>query len=320
VALHTITLIGLCILRKSTVNDVCILGKGTWGLALANLLRQGKRVQMWSRDASLADAIAGSTFIFSALPMQALRPVALQIQALGLPPDVIIVSTTKGLELDTFLSPREIWQLYLPQNPLAVLSGPNLASEILRGLPCATVVASTQPKVVQQIQMLISSTSFRVYGSTDVRGVELGGALKNVIAISAGVSDGLALGMNARAALITRGLAEILRIGQLLGAQGRTFYGLSGLGDLQTTCTSMLSRNYQVGWHLAQGKPLTTILQEIVGTPEGVNTARVLVQLAQQRHLELPIAQQVTLLLDGKTTPQAALLALMGREPKEGED
>lgn len=243
--------------------------------------------------------------------MTAVRSVAARIP---LADHAILVSTTKGLEAGTVLTPSAIWQSYFPKHAVVVLSGPNLASEIRAKKPAAAVVAGPR---AQEVQKILACERFRVYLNNDPQGVELGGALKNVVAISAGVSDGLDLGTNAKSALITRGLAEVIRIGVLLGGQAETFYGLAGLGDLLTTCTSPLSRNYQVGFRLATHPDLLAVLRSIEGVAEGVNTARVLVQLAQQRNLELPIAQQVCALLDGKTTPQTALGNLMARSLKE---
>ena len=298
------------------MGPVCILGSGAWGQALACILEaKGLKVRLWSRRQSLAEAVVGAEFILAALPMPAVRPIAQALSGLELPSGTILISATKGLEPDTILTPGAIWQELFPGYGIAVLSGPNLAAEIRAGKPCATVVASRELEVAQRVQNLLATERLRVYINGDVRGVELGGALKNVIAISAGVCDGLDLGTNARSALVTRGLTEILRIGQLLGAEPATFYGLSGLGDLLATCTSPLSRNYQVGFGLGQGEQLPDLLMRL-GTAEGVNTAHVLVQLAQQQQLELPIAQQVCALLDGLTTPLAAVMTLMSRDLK----
>ncbi len=246
-----------------------------------------------------------------------MRPVAELLKQQELGAETILVSTTKGLEGGTLRTPAQIWREYFPQQPLAELSGPNLATEILHGLPTATVIASDPLAIAYRVQGLLACERFRVYVNQDLRGVELGGVLKNVIAISSGVSDGLGLGTNAKAALITRGLAEITRLGHLLGADPRTFQGLAGLGDLLTTCHSPLSRNYQVGLGLAQNLPLEQILTQIQGTAEGINTARVLKDLALEKQIELPIAHQVAQLLRGETTPLASVTALMGRGLKE---
>ncbi len=296
------------------------MGTGVWGRALAEIARsRGHEVQLWARrgPSSLAEVVTGVDILISALPLRAVRTVAQQVGSVGLAPGAIVVSATKGLEPDTILTPREIWQEVLPGQGVVVLSGPNLAEEVLAGKPCATVVAHSSLALAQHIQQALATDTFRVYVNPDIRGVELGGVLKNVIAISAGVSDGLGLGTNAKAALITRGLTEVVRVGCLLGGEAATFYGLSGLGDLQATCTSSLSRNYQVGFGLAHKEPLADILARLTGTAEGINTAHVLVQLAHQRRIEVPIALQVTLLLDGKTTPLACVTALMARGLKE---
>jgi glycerol-3-phosphate dehydrogenase (NAD(P)+) len=197
---------------------------------------------------------------------------------------------------------------------LVVLSGPNLAAEIRQGLPAAAVVASRNPEAAVQVQHALASERFRLYTSSDPLGVELGGILKNVIAIAVGVCDALQLGTNARAALVTRGLAEMIRVGSRLGARPETFNGLSGLGDLLATCHSPLSRNYRVGYGLGQGKPLSQVLAEIEGTAEGVYTAPVVVQIAAQHGIQVPITQEVHWLLQGQTTPAAALSRLMERQ------
>jgi glycerol-3-phosphate dehydrogenase (NAD(P)+) len=197
-----------------------------------------------------------------------------------------------------------------------VLSGPNLAEEIQQGLPAATVVASDQLAAAEVVQAAFSSPCFRVYTNSDLLGVELGGILKNVIAIAVGTCDGMQLGTNAKAALVTRGLAEIIRVGSYWGAKPETFYGLSGLGDLLATCNSSLSRNYRVGFGLAQGQSLTEVLSHLQGTAEGVNTTHVLVRLAAQQKISVPISQQVDRHLNCEISPQAAVEALMLRDYK----
>jgi glycerol-3-phosphate dehydrogenase (NAD(P)+) len=201
-----------------------------------------------------------------------------------------------------------------------VLSGPNLSQEIAQELPAATVVASKNTNAAQAVQLVFSSSRFRVYTNPDPVGVELGGTLKNVIAIAAGVCDGLHLGTNAKAALVTRGLTEMVRIGNILGAKTETFYGLSGLGDLLATCNSPLSRNYQVGYQLANGKTLQGVLANLLGTAEGVNTCRVLMEIAQQQSIAIPITEQLYQLLEGDITPRQALDKLMLRDIKSEFD
>jgi glycerol-3-phosphate dehydrogenase (NAD(P)+) len=260
--------------------------------------------------------------VVSAVAMKGVRLVAEQVRSLQISPNVILISATKGLDPDSGNAtelpalPSQIWQSALPHHPVVVLSGPNLSEEIQNGLPAATVAASANETAAEQVQQAFSSLSFRVYTNADVLGVELGGILKNVIAIAVGACDGLQLGTNAKAALVTRGLAEIIRIGTTWGAKPETFYGLSGLGDLLATCNSVLSRNYQVGYNLAQGKQLPDILTVLQGTAEGVNTTQVLVHLANQQQIVMPISHQVDQLLQGNITPQAALEDLMLRDRK----
>lgn len=294
---------------------VTVIGLGAWGTTLAQLAQQqGHTVTGWSRSASLplAAAIAPATTIICALPIKAVRAVAEQLATLTLAPGMVLVSATKGLEPTTAQTATQIWQQLLPQVPTVVLSGPNLSVEIAQGLPAATVIAG-DPEITQRVQVTLGTPAFRIYTNSDRIGVELGGVLKNVMAIACGVNDGLALGINARAALITRGLVEMIRVGSHWGGQEATFYGLSGLGDLLATCTSPLSRNYQVGWGLAQGNSLPQVLNEVVGTAEGVNTARVLSAYAAQQNLDVPITQAVAALLEGDKTPAQALAELLER-------
>jgi glycerol-3-phosphate dehydrogenase (NAD(P)+) len=214
------------------------------------------------------------------------------------------------------LLPSQLWQQAFPNHAIAILSGPNLSKEIQQGLPAASAIASSNLAAAEQVQMAFSSARFRAYTNPDALGVELGGTLKNVIAIAVGACDGLNLGVNAKSALVTRGLAEMIRIGTYWGAKAETFYGLSGLGDLLATCSSPLSRNYQVGYGLAQGKSLAEVLDQLEGTAEGVNTTEVLVKLAEQQDIEMPISSQVYRLLRGEVTPQTAVEVLMQRNSK----
>jgi glycerol-3-phosphate dehydrogenase (NAD(P)+) len=299
--------------------NITILGDGVWGQALARLAqRNGHVVQVWGRrgNLSLATAVATADAIVLAIAMKGVREMVDRLGQIRFPDSAIFISATKGLDAITWQTPSQLWQAAFPAQPLTVLSGPNLSKEIDQGLPAATVVASEVIATAACVQQWFASESFRVYTNADRLGTELGGTLKNVIAIAVGVCDGLQLGQNARAALVTRALPEMIRVGTLLGGQADTFYGLSGLGDLLATCTSPLSRNYQVGYQLAQGKQLEDILAHLPGTAEGVNTANVLMELATQRQISVPIAQQTYRLLQGQITPQEAVEALMERQLK----
>ncbi|AFY46248.1 glycerol-3-phosphate dehydrogenase [Nostoc sp. PCC 7524] len=298
---------------------IAILGAGAWGATLANLAAaNGHRVRVWSRQGAdtLATVLQDAQIVLSAISMKGVREVASQVNSFPLSPTTIFVTATKGLEPQTIFTPSKIWQSTFPDHPVVVLSGPNLSQEIQQSLPAATVVASQDATAAQKVQLAFSSQRFRVYTNPDPVGVELGGTLKNVMAIAAGVCDGLHLGTNAKAALVTRGLTEMVRIGNFWGAKTETFYGLSGLGDLLATCNSPLSRNYQVGYQLAGGKSLTEILANLPGTAEGVNTCQVLVQLARQQNIVIPITEQVYRLIQSDVTPQQALDELMLRDIK----
>jgi glycerol-3-phosphate dehydrogenase (NAD(P)+) len=297
---------------------ITIIGAGAWGGALANLTQiNGYAPTIWSRSCGnlLTDAIVDRVAIISAVSMSGVRAVIEQLRD-SIDPTQIIVTATKGLDARTNLTPAQLWHSQFPNNPIVVLSGPNLSLEIQQGLPAATVVASHDPDAANKIQAIFSSPKFRVYTNDDPVGVEIAGTVKNVIAIAAGTCDGLNLGNNAKSALLTRGLAEIIRIGQYWGGKPETFYGLSGLGDLLTTCNSPLSRNYQVGYGLAQGKTLGEVLAHLQGTAEGVNTTKVLIQIANQNQIYMPITVLVDRLLQGQITAQEAIIALMSRDRK----
>lgn len=299
--------------------ELAILGAGAWGSALAKLAQeQGHSVHLWSRRSpeSLADILAAAEIAISAVSISGVTPIAAQLSEMQLPADLIVVSATKGLDPVTTQTPSQLWQAALPNHAIAVLSGPNLSEEIGRGLPAATVVASTDIHAAERIQKALSSEHFRIYTNTDPIGTELGGTLKNVIAIAAGVCDGLHLGTNAKAALLTRALAEMIRIGVYLGGKAETFFGLAGLGDLLATCSSSLSRNYRVGYGLAQGKSIDQILAELQSTAEGINTTNVLIQIADREGITVPISGQVYRLLNGQITARQAVEALMERDLK----
>jgi glycerol-3-phosphate dehydrogenase (NAD(P)+) len=296
-----------------------IIGSGAWGRALAQLATANQhQVILWSRssDFSLESAIAQSEIMISAVSMQGVVNTASQVQNLSLNPQVIIVTATKGLDFESGNTPAQIWQKTFPKNSVVVLSGPNLSKEIGLGLPAATVAASLDFNAAKCVQNIFASKNFRVYTNSDPIGVEIGGTLKNVMAIAVGVCDGLKLGTNAKAALITRSLPEIMQVGKYFGAQPETFWGLSGLGDLLATCSSNLSRNYQVGYGLGQGRSLGDILAHLEGTAEGVNTARVLMKLSEQAGFNLPICSYVYRLLNHEITPTQAVEGLMERDLK----
>ena len=297
---------------------ITIIGAGAWGNALANLTQiNGYEPTIWSRNCGelLTDTIVDKVAIVSAVSMSGVRAVIEQLAG-SIEPSQIIVTATKGLDAQTNSTPAQLWRIAFPDNPIVVLSGPNLSLEIQQGLPAATVVASQDSLAATKIQAIFSSSKFRVYTNDDPIGVEIAGTVKNVIAIAAGTCDGLKLGNNAKSALLTRGLAEIIRIGQYWGGKTETFYGLSGLGDLLTTCNSPLSRNYQVGYGLAQGKTLDQVLADLQGTAEGVNTTRVLVEIANHNQIYMPITVLVDQLLKGQITAQEAIIALMSRDRK----
>jgi glycerol-3-phosphate dehydrogenase (NAD(P)+) len=263
----------------------------------------------------LATAVTGAEVVVSAAPSHAVR--AVMTEALAATPNrPTIVSVSKGLEPDRLVTLSCVLGEIAKGSPVAVLSGPTFALEVYRRQPTAAVVAARGEEVARHVQSLFSTGTFRVYTHGDVTGVELGGALKNVIAVAAGMVDGLGLGFNTRAALITRGLAEITRLGLALGAEPMTFAGLAGLGDLVLTATGTLSRNHSLGVALGQGKTLEQAMAGKQSVAEGVGTARAAVALGDRHQVDLPIARQVAaILFEGKTARQA-IIDLMEREPK----
>ena len=326
---------------------VAVLGAGSWGTALAiHLARVGHEVRLWGRDcalvedmsarranavyladinfpdaltptASLDTAIAGVGMVVLAIPSHGLRHV-LGAASSALSKDILVVSATKGLEEQTLLRMSQVVEEAAPQvREIAVVSGPSFAAELARELPTAVVVASATNGAVEHVQREFRSGALRLYGSSDVVGVEIGGALKNIIAIAAGVVEGLGLGHNALAALITRGLAEIARLAVALGAQRDTLAGLAGLGDLVLTCTGDLSRNRHVGIELAHGRTLTDIVASTRMVAEGVRTTRAAIELGKQHGVELPIATQMGEVLEGRRDPRSAVYELMGRRQKQ---
>jgi len=293
--------------------NVVVLGQGIWGQTLARLVqRNGHRAIALSCREPVAPQPAD--VVISAVAVAGV-PTAIE-RLRDWPAAIPLLTATKGLDARTEQTPAQLWQEAFPDRPVAVLSGPNLATEINQGLPAAAVVASRDRLLAEHLQTLLASRQFRVYTNDDWLGVELGGTLKNAIAIAVGVCDGLGLGSNARAALVTRGMAEMVRIAVEFGARPETLWGLAGLGDLLATCTSSLSRNYQVGQRLAQGLSLAEALATVTGTAEGVNTVAVLQRWGHHRGISLPICACTQRLLQGEIQPQQAVAELMERELK----
>ncbi|MDR2051006.1 MAG: NAD(P)-dependent glycerol-3-phosphate dehydrogenase [Deltaproteobacteria bacterium] len=325
---------------------IVVLGGGSWGTALANLLAvKGFSVSLWLRDPRTAEAVnslrqnprylpgmslhsglracldaeeafARASFCVLALPCQQARAVLRGFSAL-FSPGLPVICASKGIELSTRKLMSRVVAEELPRTRYAILSGPSFAAEVIRGHPGAVVLGCAEKKLAEKLRSAFAGPAFRVYSSSDVIGVEMGGALKNVIAIAAGVSDGLGFGHNARAALITRGLAEISRLGESMGARRSTFMGLSGLGDLVLTCTGDLSRNRQVGLGLAAGKNTEEIAAEMRMVAEGVSTAGAAVALGEERGVDLPVARSVQALLEGGVSAAEAVKLLMNRDLKE---
>lgn len=327
--------------------EVAVLGGGNWGTTLAHLAGlAGCRVTLWLRNAEttreiqttrknrrytgevelseritpttdLEAAVTGKRIILAVIPSSACRSVIRELGAL-VKGNQIFIHATKGLELESGKTISQIVHEETAVRKLGVLSGPNIAPEILRGLPAATVVASHYPEVVKVAQEALTTPRFRVYANDDVTGVELGGALKNIIAIASGIVTGLELGENARSLLMTRGLAEIARFATHYGAKPLTLAGLSGMGDLVVTCSSVHSRNYRVGLGLAQGKSLVQILKELGMVAEGVRTTRVVHMLAEREGLYMPITSALFRVLEGEIDVHHALDWLM-RQPARSE-
>jgi glycerol-3-phosphate dehydrogenase (NAD(P)+) len=325
--------------------NTAIIGAGGWGTALAGLWAKiGRRVVLWGHNADrivrmrktrensdylpgfhLPDSVhitselgdcADADLIVIATPSIALRNIAAQLaRVIGLS-DAVLLSCTKGIEHGSGMRMTEILRQIFPKNQIAVLSGPNLASEVAKGLPTATVIACDDADCAASLQTTLGSPRFRIYTSMDVVSIELGGALKNVFAIAAGISDGLGLGDNAKAALVTRSLAELVRFGVALGGTANAFYGLSGAGDLILTCYSEGSRNYSVGKRLGRGEPLPQITASMRMVVEGIPTARSAWECARRLNITTPITDQVYSILYKHKKPAVALEELLKREPK----
>jgi glycerol-3-phosphate dehydrogenase (NAD(P)+) len=330
------------------MRDIAVIGAGSWGTALSvHLARLGHGVRLWAREAevvaqirgervngtflpgiplpesivaceSLDEAVAGMGLVVVVTPSHGTRAV-LRMAAPHLHPSAVIVSGTKGLEVDTLLRATEvIRQEAGPAHPVVALSGPSFAREVALELPTAVCAASADRAAAELVQSEFRGRSFRLYTTDDVVGVEIGAALKNVIAIAAGVVEGLGLGHNAMAGLITRGLVEISRLAHALGGRRETLAGLTGLGDLVLTCTGALSRNRQFGIELGRGRSASDILGTMQMVAEGVKTTGAALALGARHGVELPIAAQMADVIEGRTDPRAATEALMLR-PQRGE-
>ncbi|WP_295752028.1 NAD(P)H-dependent glycerol-3-phosphate dehydrogenase [Undibacterium sp.] len=324
--------------------NISILGAGAWGTALALVLASKNQVILWGRNRQMmqemqssrnnlsylpgfvlpptiqatADfdaALKGADLVIIASSVSGLRPILQQCLPYQLKQ---VVWLCKGFEEGSQLLPHQVVRQVLGDQIMAgALSGPSFAQEVARGLPCALTIASTSPALCQQVVTALHGNAMRVYSSNDVVGVEVGGAVKNILAIATGVADGLGLGLNARAALMTRGLAEISRLSSALGGRNETLMGLTGVGDLILTCTGDLSRNRKVGLGLAQGKSLATIVEELGHVAEGVRCAQAVKTLAQKLGVEMPITEAVAgVLFDGVAAPQM-IERLLARDARQ---
>ncbi len=322
---------------------VAVIGAGAWGTTIAWLLGgQGTEVALWARDPAVASeidnrrenkryaagailpdcvrvtgdgvqALTGASIVFFAVPSKWLGEVVLALKP-HVAPGTIVVSGTKGLERATGRRMSEVIGDELGSAArIVVLSGPNLSREIISGHPAVSVAASPDCAAAEAVQQILSSGLFRVYTNCDILGVEVCGALKNIIALGAGVSDGLGYGDNAKAALVTRGLAEMGRIGTALGATAETFWGIAGVGDLVATCNSHFSRNWTVGWRLGRGETIERILQDLAGVAEGIQAAEAARDLAAKLGVEAPITDAVCRVLFEGQSPAEAVASLMGR-------
>ncbi|MDN3513615.1 MAG: NAD(P)-dependent glycerol-3-phosphate dehydrogenase [Candidatus Brocadia sp.] len=330
---------------KLSIKKVTIIGNGGWGTTLAILLhKKGYEITLWGADAlyvehlrekkenvkflkgvpipdgicitsNISDQLAGAHLIISATPTPYLRSVLMKFKGLcihGVP----IVSVTKGIENDTLMRPSEIITDVLGKQPVSLLLGPSHAEEVARGLPTTIVASSKDGNLARVVQEVFTTDRFRVYTNPDMIGVELGAAMKNVIAIAAGICDGLKFGDNSKAALISRGLVEISRLGIAMGAQRSTFSGLAGLGDLITTCISPFGRNRRVGEQIGKGKKLQEILGKMEQIAEGVWTTKSVMTLSHKLNVEMPITKEIYNVLFHDKNPLEAVSNLMMRAPK----
>ena len=319
--------------------NVAVLGGGSWGTTVASLVARNTDVTLWARnpdtveeinsthsnqkylpDATLPDrlcatndvseAVRNADVVVMGIPSQNFRTVLQDVKQ-HIRAWVPVISLTKGLELKTRMRMTEIIQEVLPGHPVGVLTGPNLAREIMAGQAAAGVIAMEDEIIVQELQNVFKSGLFRVYTNTDVVGCELGGVLKNIIAIAVGMGDGQGAGDNTRAALITRGLAEVTRLGVAMGGRPETFSGLAGMGDMIATCTSPQSRNRHVGIELGKGRNMEEIIEEMTMVAEGAKSAPAVMALAQEYNVEMPIASDVSRVLAGDATASRAFRGLL---------
>ena len=327
---------------------VAVVGAGSWGTTIASLVATNAPTVLWARSpdlahaiastgqnpsylpgiplppalrctSSLSDAVSRADVVLMAVPSHGFRQVLVELAG-SLGRDVTVVSLAKGIEAGTNLRMTEVVGQVVPGAVAGVLTGPNLAREIAEGQPAASVVALPEPAQARDVQRLLHAGSFRVYTGTDVVGCEIAGATKNVLAIAAGICDGLGFGENTRALLVTRGLAELRRLGTALGGQALTFSGLAGVGDVMATCTSARSRNRTVGFELGRGRTLGEILAGMRMVAEGVRSAAPLVRLARAHGVEMPIAEQVHNVVHRNCTPRQALETLMHRPARSEWD
>jgi len=328
-----------------SIQRTAIVGAGGWGTALAILwAKRGNDVILWGNDpdraaklrasrenadylpgVKLPDSVrvtsdmaecAGADLIVFVTPSMALRAVGARLREALSNSKPILLSGTKGIEHGSGLRMSEILSAIFPDSTIAVLSGPNLAAEIARDLPTAAVLGCRNPECAEELQSYLGSERFRIYSSDETIGIELGGALKNVFAIAAGVSDGFGLGDNSKAALVTRALAELLRLGTAMGGNARTFYGLSGAGDLIATCFSQHSRNRRLGERIGRGETLAQIAAGTHMVAEGVPTAKSAYECARKLNIETPIIDQIYSILHQGKRPDQALQELLGRDQK----
>ena len=325
-------------------SHIAVVGAGSWGTTVASTVAQNQSTMLWARRTALAqqitaehenidylrgvaltesllcssnlqDVVRDASIVMMAVPSNGFRDVLVEV-AKYVSPEVPIVSLTKGLERDTLKRMSEVVADVLPRHCVAVLTGPNLAHEILAGQPAATVVGCSDDEIAKQIQVLLTRPTLRVYTNPDVVGCEIGGVVKNVIAIAAGIVEGMGFGDNSKATLITRGLAEMSRLGIALGANPNTFTGLAGIGDVVATCASAQSRNTAVGVRLGKGESIESITASMKMVAEGVKSSLSVLQLAQRCKVDMPITEQVAAVCEGTISARDSLVRLMSRVSK----